>query len=323
VFGWLGWLALLLCLPVILGMVAAYRDYYDTSQGIQERYHSLSRQARDKVAVIDVSGVVMDGEGFVKRQIDRVRQDQNVRALVVRINSPGGTITGSDYIYHHLCELREERDLPLVVSMGSMAASGGYYIAMAVGDTEESVFAEPTTTTGSIGVIIPHYDLSGLLEKLDVKDDSIVTHPRKQMLSMTKPLSDEDRQILEEYINDAFQRFKDVVKQGRPQFQDNDEALDELATGEIFVATQAQQSGLVDRLGFVEDAIDRAIELAGLEKANVRVVSYKQPLTLSSLLASAQTRHASDGWSEWLQLTSPRAYYLCTSLPPLASSWRR
>ncbi len=125
----------------------------------------------------------MEGDGFVKRQIDRVRKDAQVKAVVVRIDSPGGTVTGSDYIYHHLKKLREDRSLPLVVSMGSIAASGGYYIAMAVGDQEKSIFAEPTTTTGSIGVIVPHYDLSGLMARYDVRDDSISSHPRKQILS--------------------------------------------------------------------------------------------------------------------------------------------
>ena len=100
--------------------------------------------------------------------------------------------------------------------MGSIATSGGYYVAMAVGDQPKSIYAEPTTTTGSIGVIIPHYDLSGLLARLDIKDDSLVSHPRKQMLSMTRPVSADDRRCLEAYLQDAFKRFKGVVKSGRP-----------------------------------------------------------------------------------------------------------
>ncbi len=321
-FGWLGWIGVLLCLPIIFGMVASYRDYFDTSQGIQEKYHSLSKFARDKVAVIDITGVIMEGNGYVKRQIDRVRDDEHVKAVVLRIDSPGGTITGSDYIYHHLLELKKERELPMVVSMGSLAASGGYYIAMAVGDTEKAIYAEPTTTTGSIGVIIPHYDISGLLEKFDIEDDSIVTHPRKQMLSMTKSLSEEDREILKNYIDDAFHRFKDVVKNGRPAFRNDEGALDELATGEIFVATQAKAHGLIDELGFIEDAIERVIELASLDKDNVRVVTFKKPLTVLDAIGAAQTHVASPGLRELFELTSPRAYYLSTSIPPLVSSWR-
>ena len=104
------------------------------------------------MAIITVSGVIVDGDGYVKKQIERVRQDEDVKAIVLRVNTPGGTVTGSDYILHHLNRLRAERKLPLVVSMGSVAASGGYYVSMAVGDQPQSIYAEPTTTTGSIGV---------------------------------------------------------------------------------------------------------------------------------------------------------------------------
>jgi protease-4 len=303
--------------------LAAFRDYYDNSGGIQEKYHSLAHYGRDKVAVINVGGVIMEGDGFVKRQIDRVRDDERVRAVVVRIDSPGGTITGSDFIYHHLKKLREERKIPLVVSMGGVAASGGYYVAMAVGDADKSIFAEPTTTTGSIGVIIPHYDLSGLLERLDVKDDSIASHPRKQMLSMTRPLAPEDREILTRYINESFERFKEVVRAGRPSYREDKAALDDLATGEIFTATQAQQHGLVDEIGFVEDAIERAIQLAGLDKEKVRVVQYKQPLTLLSAMGWGGAPSGDYSLTSLLELTAPRAYYLSTSLPPLLSTHGR
>jgi protease-4 len=316
VFSWLGWIGVLMCIPIILGLYGTFHEYFDRSGGIQEKYHSLSKSARDKVAVIQVNGVIMDGDGFVKRQIDRARRDDKVKAIVVRIDSPGGTVSGSDYLYHHLCKLRDEKKVPLVVSMGSMAASGGYYLAMAVGDQKDSIYAENTTTTGSIGVIIPHYDLSGLLERYNVKNDSIVSHPRKQLLSMTKETSPEDREILQRYVNESFKRFKQVVRSGRPAFRDDEKTLDQLATGEIFSAVQAEKSGLVDRIGFLEDAIQRAIELAGLSPNQVRVVTYKQPLTLMSALTS--TRAGADNWDSLaLELTVPRAYYLMTSLPAL------
>ena len=318
-FSWFGWIVLGLLMMVLLSSFAAQRDYFDSSAGTQEKFHSLSRLATDKVAIIDASGVLMVGDGFIKKQIDRVRADDNVKAVVLRVDSPGGTITAADYILHHLRKLRDERELPLVVSMGSMAASGGYYIAMAVGDQEQSIYAEPTTTTGSIGVIIPHYDITGLMERYDVKDDSIATHPRKQMLSMTKALSEDDREILSNYIGHAFDRFKDVVKQGRPKFEQDEAALDELATGEIFTAKQALESGLVDELGFIEEAVDRAVELAGLDKENTRVVTYKRPITFLDAIGSARTP-APSGLAQLFELATPKAYYLATSLPSLIVS---
>ena len=278
----LGWIGFAVCALLLIMQFLALQRYFDTTEGLTERYHSLSKVARNKIAIITVSGVIVDGEGYVKKQIERVRQDEDVKAIVLRVNSPGGTVTGSDYILHHLNRLRAERKLPLVVSMGSVAASGGYYVSMAVGDQPKSIYAEPTTTTGSIGVMIPHYDLSGLLERINVKDDTLVTHPRKEMLSMTKPMSEDQRALLAVYLKEAFNRFKQIVKDGRPVFRRDEEALDRLATGEIFTGPQAKERGLVDEIGFIEDAIDRVMELANLTKEATRVVRYEAPLSLSA-----------------------------------------
>ena len=306
-----------LAVPLMIALWFSRAEYLDTSGGITEKFVSGSENSNDKVAVINVTGAIMGGDGYVKHQIDRVRKDKKVCAVVLRVNSPGGTVTGSDYIYHHLNELREDNDLPLVVSMGAMAASGGYYISMCVGDQEKVIYAEPTTTTGSIGVIIPHYNVSGLLKEYGVENDSIVSHPRKQLLSMTKELNEEHREILQRYVDQSFDRFKEVVKSGRPQFRADEDALNELATGEIFTAVQAQENGLVDEIGFLEDAVARAAELAGVDAEDARVVAYNSPPTLMDALGvSAET----GTMQALLELSVPRAYYLLTTLPGLVSS---
>ena len=320
-FTWIGWTGFLLCVILLFGLFGSLNDYFDTTDGIEERFHSGTKFAGDKIAIISVSGVIMEGDGFARNQIERIRNDESVKAVVVRVDTPGGTVTGSDYIFHHLKKLREEKDIPLIVSMGSIATSGGYYVAMAVGDQPQSIYAEPTTTTGSIGVIIPHYDLSGLLEKLDIRDDSIATHPRKQMLSMTRPIPDDHREILEQYINESFKRFKSVVKEGRPEFRKDESKLDELATGEIFTATQALENGLVDELGFIEDAVARAAELAGLDPEDVRVVEFEEPVTLNDLIGFAKAPSGQMDLKTLLENAAPRAYYLSTSLPPLVTTY--
>ncbi|NLF72922.1 MAG: signal peptide peptidase SppA [Candidatus Anammoximicrobium sp.] len=314
---WLGWTGCLIFLVLFAGLSYGLREYFDTTEGIRERYHSGTKYARDKVAIITVDGLILEGNGFVKRQIDRVRDDEHVKAVVVRVNSPGGTITGSDYIHHHLAKLRQEKKVPLVVSMGGVAASGGYYLAMAVGDQPKSIYAEPTTTTGSIGVIVPHYDVSGLLANFNVKDDSIVSHPRKQLLAMTRPVSDEDRKILQAYVNEAFGRFKDIVQGGRPVFRKAPQKLDELATGEIFTAQQAKNHGLIDEIGFIEDAVERALELAKLDKDQTRVVEYKPPPSLLEVPWLGEASAERSTLALLLELNTPRAYYLATTLPPL------
>lgn len=312
----IGWTGFFIAGLMLISQYVLLGEYFDTTGGIQEKYHSLEKFAGNKVAIITVKGMIVSGEGYVKRQIERVRQDDSVKAVVVRVDSPGGTVTGADYIFHHLTKLRDEREIPLVVSMGSMATSGGYYVAMAVGDQPKSIYAEPTTTTGSIGVMIPHYDISGLLARFDVKDDTIATHPRKEMLSMTKPMTDDHRQLLEAYLNEAFERFKSIVKKGRPAFRENEAKLDELATGEVFTANQALQHGLIDEIGFEEDAIDRVIELAGLDKDNTQVVRYEAPFSLFGLSAASSGARSSQ-LEQLLEMGTPRAYYLWTQLPPL------
>lgn len=307
----------------IIGMTTAYQSYFSPADGPQEKYHSLSKTASDKIAIVDVSGTIIKSDGFVKKQLDRVREDKNVIAVVLRIDSPGGTVTGSDYLHHHVEQLAKDRNLPVVVSMGSICASGGYYIAMAAGTEENTIFAEPTTWTGSIGVVIPHYDLSGLLAEYHVKDDSIASHKYKLMGSPTRELSTadrtEERKLLQELVDLSFARFKEIVRKGRPKFQQDPEALDKVATGQIFTAQQAFELGLVDRIDFIEAAIKRAAELAHRDINNLRCVKYEEPSSLGSLLRmSAPTRPSlSLDLEAIFDLAVPRAYYICTNLPSL------
>lgn len=327
---WIAWSGFILCGLALMQRSSALQDYYNTTEGVQEKFHSGDKQAADKIVILDISGVILEGDGFVKKQIDRVRQDERVRAVVVRVDSPGGTVTGSDYILHHLRRLREERQIPLVVSMGSLAASGGYYVAMAVGDQPKSIFAEPTTTTGSIGVMIPHYDVSALMERWNIKDDSIASHPRKFILSLTRPMPEDHRMILEKHVNEMFTRFKAVVHDGRPALRNAENRLEhagtDLATGEVFTAQQALEYGLIDQVGFLEDAISRAAELAGVDSQKVRVVKYRRVTNvLESIVGESMLQRA--GYPDQRSLLEglvPRPYYLCTTVAPLVSSfpWR-
>jgi protease-4 len=314
--------ALIIAIFFIFAMYGNYRSYFGQADLPKEKYHSLSQTATKKIAIIKVSGLITESEGFVKHQIDRVQEDKDVVGVVLRIDSPGGTVNGSDYIYHHLRQLVEERKLPLVVSMGGICASGGYYIAMSEGDQKDAIFAEPTTWTGSIGVIIPHYDLSGLLNRFNVTDDSVASGPLKQMGSPTKPMKPEERKLLQQLVDDSFAGFKQIVMDGRPKFKADPAALDAVATGQIFTAKQALDKGLVDKLGFIEDAVARSAELAGYAKDNVRCVQYEEPRTFFSSLANSETplRSPNMNIDSLLELTAPRAYYLWTWLPAALSN---
>lgn len=326
---WLGWslftlaaISLMVVSVILCGFVGFYGDYFDTTGGISEKYVSGSKSSSNKIAILSIEGVIMEGDGFVKHQIDRIKEDDAVKAVVVRVDSPGGTVTGSDYIYHHITKLREEKKVPVVVSMGAIAASGGYYVSMAVGDQEKSIYAEPTTTTGSIGVIIPHYNVTGLMQEWKIEDDSIASGPRKQMLSMTRQLTEEERKLVQEYVMESFSRFKDIIKTGRPAFRENPEKLDELATGEIFTANKAKSNGLVDEIGFLEDVVARAAELAGLSESTARVVKYERPPALFDLgdVGAAEASRTQLGLL--FELSTPKAYYMSTTLPAIFSTNR-
>jgi len=322
---------------VAAASVAANARYFERPGELAERWHSLSRQAPNKVAIVDVVGTIMGGDGFARRQLERVKDDRDVKAVVLRVDSPGGTVAGSDELHHRLARIVKDRDLPVVVSMGSIAASGGYYVAMANGGRDDVIYAEPATLTGSIGVIIPHYDFSKALARLDVADDSITSGPLKEMLSPTKSrapeLAERERKVLQSLVDGMFARFKEVVRGGRPKL--DDAALDAVATGQVFTAEQAREAGLVDRIGFLEDAVSRAVELAGLTDDTARVVRYERPRGfLDSLLGvdvAARSRGAGDGrvagdatlsrslLDAFVEWTTPRPWYLCTGWPAILS----
>lgn len=320
-------LGVLLGLSILLNINLISKErLQEPDSDVRERYHSLERSARDKIGIINVEGTILHSDGFIKHQIDHVRKDKSVKAVVLRVDSPGGTVTGSDYIYHHLREMLAEREIPMVVSMGGIAASGGYYVSMAAGD-KPVIFAEPTTWTGSVGVIIPHYDLSGLLERVNVVDDSISSDPLKQMGSFTRKWGKEEHEkemgLLKGLVDDSFARFKEIVLASRGPLRQNQEWQDTVFTGRVFAADQAKANGLVDELGYLEDAVDKAVTLAGLNKDHVQVVKYVKQEGLLDLLTGAQSESRSQlrpDLSTLLDLTAPRAFYLCSWLPGLGAA---
>jgi len=314
-----GWIVAGVAVLSAIGSAGAFSRYFQRDGRVEEKWHSLSKMAGDKVAIVSVTGAILGGEGFVRNQLERVEEDESVKAIVLRVDSPGGTVSGSDEIHHRLAKLVEKRDLPVVVSMGGIAASGGYYVAMANRGADDVIFAEPATLTGSIGVIIPHFDISQALRKYDIRDDSIASGPLKEMLSPTKErspdLAEKERKLLQELVDDMFRRFKEIVKAGRPKL--DDEAVARVATGQVFTARQALEAGLVDRIGFLEDAVERAVELAGLSPETARVVKYSKPKGLLDEVLGGASPAGRVDLAAIAELTSPRGWYLCSWLPAL------
>lgn len=257
-----------------------------------------------KIAVINLDGVIdRDVADEIRTQTEAAAKDNAVKAVIVRIDSPGGTVSGSDQIHYALTRLRDETSKPVVAFMQSVAASGGYYSAVAC----DMIMAEPTTITGSIGVIMNHIVIKDLLEqKLGVQSETIKSGEKKDWPSMFNPMTDEQKQYLNsKLIMPAYERFVTLVCEGRPGLDPNQVRL--LADGSIYNADEAVDEGLIDEIGYFEDVVAAAEELAGISGA--RVVEYERPLSWLSALG-AESKLPLFNTKALDKMTSPQLLYL-------------
>lgn len=209
-----------------------------------------------KLALIEVEGVITDSEEIVE-QIRRHVENPTIRALVIRINSPGGGVAASQEIYEELRKVRQLHGKPVVASLGTVGASGGYYIAAAA----DKILSNPGTITGSIGVILQIPNLSDLMQKVGIRSVVIKSGPYKDIASATRDLTPEERRLLQRLIDDIHDQFIQAVAEGRGLPRERVEAL---ADGRILSGRQALELGLIDQLGNLQDAIAKAAELGGV-----------------------------------------------------------
>ncbi len=225
----------------------------------------------ERVAILKISGVIVNPIPVVKK-IEKLRKDKSVKALVIRIDSPGGSVGASQEIYRAI-ERFKESGKPVVVSMGNIAASGGYYISAPA----DYIFANPGTITGSIGVIIQHIAYRELMEKIGIKATAIKTGKFKDTLNPFRELTEEEKQYLKETINDAYEQFLRAILKYR-KHKISEEKLRQVADGRVFTGETARELGLVDELGGLHDAIEKAKELANAPKARPYFVPEEKTL---------------------------------------------
>jgi protease IV len=251
--------------------------------------------APPKIAIIGVEGTLINARtggllqpeenklSLFSQELERAAKDSSVKAVVLRLNSPGGTVTCSDTMYEMVRKFRAETHKPVISSTQEVCASGAYYIACG----SDMIIASPTSVVGSIGVILQTVDVSGTMFKLGVKSEALTSGPLKDMGSPFKPLDPQARAVMQALVDEYYARFVNVVKAGRPML--TDPARIQTATdGRVFSGTQALAMGLVDRLGSLQDAIDQAREKANVPDA--RVVMYKRPYGYSgSIYADSST----------------------------------
>lgn len=216
---------------------------------------SASLATGEKVGVVEVVGEIVDS-GIVLEDILDFKRDDSIRAVVVRVDSPGGGVAPSQEIHEELKKLSAVK--PVVVSMGGMAASGGYYIAVAA----NRIFANPGTITGSIGVIMEVTNFRDLLDKVGLKNEVIKSGKLKDIASPIRAMSEEERHLLQGMMDDVHSQFIDAVVQGRNL---SVEKVAGVADGRILTGRQALELGLIDELGNMQDAVASAANLAGLE----------------------------------------------------------
>ena len=245
-----------------------------------------------KIALIPVEGMLvnMKSGGFMQptenplslfyQQLSQAAQDDSVKAVVLRVNSPGGTVSCSDAMYQTLLRFKQRTHKPVIVHSSEVVASGAYYLSCAA----DKIVVQPTTVIGSIGVIFETFDATGTMQKIGLKSDAIKSAKNKDMGSPFKPLGNEEREIMQGMVNEYFDRFKGIVRQNRHV---RDEDFTMVTDGRVFSGERAVELGLADQTGLLEDAIVLARKTAGYPKA--KVVTYKRPYAYSgSIYASGE-----------------------------------
>lgn len=249
-----------------------------------------SGKATEKIAVVPLKGLIdPSAAAQFSRFLTIAENDKNVKAVVIEIDSPGGTVTASDEIHNRIRTFKSKKPVPVVVSMASLATSGGYYAACGA----DHVIAQPTTFTGNIGVLMPRYNFSRLMEKYGVEETTIVSTgaPFKNAGSSFRPESAEEKAYMQELADAAFVQFKKVVSQGRSsKLKGNVESV---ANGKVFTAADALGLGLIDEIGYLQDAYKAAQSQAGL--GNPTIVQYQNPPTLMQVLMSSRNTSVPGG----------------------------
>ncbi len=239
---------------------------------------SVLGEGDTKLLMVEITGLITDqpepgsviGLGAGPNPISELREvlelaaeDTDIAGLLLRIQSPGGTVSASETVYHEIQRFKQETELPVVAYVNGLAASGGYYAAMAA----DEVIAHPTAITGSIGVVMPGVNVSGLMERFGVTDQTFTSGAFKDSGSITRAMRPDEREQLQNVMTDLHARFTEVVDAGRPKL--NRETVNTLADGRVYTARQALEIGLVDQIGYLEEAVEALEERAGIEDSEL------------------------------------------------------
>ena len=231
----------------------------------------------DRIALVRIEGVILDASDTLE-ELKRYKDNPSVKAILIRINSPGGAVVPSQEIYEGIKKIKKETGKKIVVSMGTVAASGGYYIASA----SDKIVANPGTLTGSIGVIMELMNVEGLFKKVGLESVVIKSGKRKDVGSPFRTMTKSEKDYLQSVMDDVHAQFIDAVAQGRGLKKEDITAL---ADGRIFTGREAMKYKLVDELGDLDDAIHIAGKMTGIQ-GEPKVIETKKRFSFSDLLKS-------------------------------------
>jgi protease-4 len=280
----------------------------------EEEY--VTGEGSDKVAVVPVVGTIGDAASggalggstadpqTLRDQLRQAAEDESVRAVVLEVNSPGGGVTASDEMRDAVVDFKREARKPVVVHMGSTAASGGYYVSAPA----DVIVANETTLTGSLGAVLPLTNFSEAAEKYGVRQEYIKSGEFKDIGSSWNEITPEEREILQSYVDDGFDRFVEVIVEGRGL---SEERVREIADGRIYSGPQALELDLVDELGDFDRAVEVAREKAGVEEATA--VRYVQTASFTELLGARLAPRESEAVSVMREAgldTTPQLQYM-------------
>jgi len=244
----------------------------------------LEGKGEAKILLLDISGIISEkkeskGLGFsqkislvarIKEELQKAEGDSSIAGLIIKINSPGGSVTATDIIYHELMQYKKLAGARIVACLTGTATSGGYYVAAAA----DEIIAHPTSVTGNIGVIAMKFNVEKLLSKIGIQEETIKSGEKKDIWSPFRPSTPEEKDILQTIINTLHQRFIRVVLAGRQPLLSKEE-IERLADGRIFTADQALEMKLIDRVGYLDDVVEEMKKALKLKEA--KVVTYNRP----------------------------------------------
>jgi protease-4 len=289
-------------LSALLGCTGVHVSLLPQTKPLEERV--LEGTGKPKILLVDLDDVISFQEetdvlrfverpskvAFFREALKKAEVDPNIVATIVRINSPGGTVTASDTIYHEIMTFKQRKKIPVHAYILELCASGGYYVASA----SDRIIASPTAITGSIGVLAMKFNLEGLMSKIGVSEETYKSGPKKDFWSPFRPSTPEEKKMLQDIINKLYARFVEVVSANRQKFLTEPE-VKALADGRILTAGEALEAKLIDRVSYLDEAIESMKKELHIEQATV--VTYARPHTFKSNIYSEYSEMPRAGWS--------------------------